>query len=767
MDNVGIGTTTPDTLLTVSGTAGSLKIEDTFGGNPTLVLTPGSGESYTFRRNAIDGFLETIGAQTSFSGFSWQVNNGTEVMRINNAGNVGIGTSTPSTKLHVEGSTDGEVGIRNRNWSSGSGAYSILRLYNDTANPINLFLNSSGRSTDGGTNAATLRNDAGILHLQGSNSTGITIDTSGNVGIGTVSPGTLLQLTGANGAYIGIGHSNWPTKHYAEIGGVNSNGANNTAGRLTFSTNTADGVTMTERMRIDENGNVGIGTTSVTTKLDVSGGDNGSWGQMRVETTGNSAGLSFLSNTPDLTNGRNWQFQSNYTATGDFILMRSTAGGTASAPTTAVMAFDKSGNVGIGTSSPQDKLDIYGGSINVVGDTVGSFSTQNGLKLVFNKNSNLARVLSVETGVGAWHDLQIDGSTLALNAVSGGNVGIGTTTPQQILHVARNADSSLEIARFENASTGSSAESYITLGTTNANKGGYIGYGYTNNYLFLGMHGAVPTLSIKSGSVGIASTSPWRTLGVTGTVGFDGLTAGAGAGALCLSANREVTYSAGAGCTGSSQRFKHDIAPLDASSSLDTVLKFNPVSFVYNDDIGVKGPQVGLIAEQVQQVEPRLVATDASGTPFTVKYENLTAILASAIQKLFAQLSDLAATVASFADHFTTRELTFTRAEGGSMKLRELCLGSTCITETQLAALLSQSAAAGLANPSPTPIDPASAEPLPTDTSTSPAATESAQPVTEPTTPIADSPPLAPEEELGPTPATTTEAGTPAQSTSL
>ena len=72
---------------------------------------------------------------------------------------------------------------------------------------------------------------------------------------------------------------------------------------------------------------------------------------------------------------------------------------------------------------------------------------------------------------------------------------------------------------------------------------------------------------------------------------------------------------AGAGCTGSSQRFKHDIAPLDSSSSLATVLNLNPVSFVYNNDIGVKGPQVGLIAEQVQQVEPRLVATDASRHP--------------------------------------------------------------------------------------------------------------------------------------------------------
>jgi Chaperone of endosialidase len=230
-------------------------------------------------------------------------------------------------------------------------------------------------------------------------------------------------------------------------------------------------------------------------------------------------------------------------------------------------------------------------------------------------------------------------------------------------------------------------------------------------------------------------------------VGFDGLTAGAGAGSLCLSANNEVTYSAGAGCTGSSQRFKHDIVPLDASSSLDTALKLSPVSFVYNDDIGVKGPQVGLIAEQVQQVDSRLVATDASGTPFTVKYENLTAILAGAIQKLFSQLSTLAATVASFAESFTTRDLTFTRATGDEIdantgKFKALCVtdptGETCISRAQLDALLQQTGQSPAAAPtspapqsSPTPVATTSAETTDAATS-SPAVTESAVSVIEP-----------------------------------
>ena len=162
---------------------------------------------------------------------------------------------------------------------------------------------------------------------------------------------------------------------------------------------------------------------------------------------------------------------------------------------------------------------------------------------------------------------------------------------------------------------------------------------------------------VRYGNVGIASTTPWRKLSVTGTVGFDGLTAGAGAGSLCLTANKEVVYSDNAGCTGSSLRFKHDIVSLDAASGIEEAMKLRPVSFVYNDDIGVKGPQVGFIAEDVAQVDQRLVTYDASATPNNVKYQNMVAIAIKAIQ-------DIWNTIAGFADHFTTKELTFTRATG-------------------------------------------------------------------------------------------------------
>ena len=140
------------------------------------------------------------------------------------------------------------------------------------------------------------------------------------------------------------------------------------------------------------------------------------------------------------------------------------------------------------------------------------------------------------------------------------------------------------------------------------------------------------TPGATSGKVGIASTTPWRKFSVTGTVGFDGLTAGAGAGSLCLSANKEITYSDNAGCTGSSLRFKHDVATLTMARSIPCLR--SPVSFVYNDDIGIQGEQVGFIAEEVFKIDPRLVTLDASSIPNNVKYANFTAILARAMQEI-------------------------------------------------------------------------------------------------------------------------------------
>lgn len=192
--------------------------------------------------------------------------------------------------------------------------------------------------------------------------------------------------------------------------------------------------------------------------------------------------------------------------------------------------------------------------------------------------------------------------------------------------------------------------------------------------------------------LGIATTSPWRTLSVTGTVGFDGLTANFGAGSLCLTANKEVVYNSGSdSCLSSLRSTKHEISPLgiDAFSQLAAL---QPVSFIYNNDAS-STVRYGFIAEDAAAVDPHLATYGADGSISGVDDRGLLAVLVSAIQGLMSRIGN-------FAESFTTRELTFTRATGDEITVRkaniqqanvqELCVGSTCLTESQVQALLNQ-----------------------------------------------------------------------------
>ena len=260
------------------------------------------------------------------------------------------------------------------------------------------------------------------------------------------------------------------------------------------------------------------------------------------------------------------------------------------------------------------------------------------------------------------------GATNNYAAVFNGNVGVGTSTPFSTLSV--------------NAASGASA---FSIGSS------------SSSYLLVD----------KFGNVGVGTSSPWRTLSVKGTVGFDGLSTGAGAGSLCLSANNEVTYSAGASCTVSSARFKHNIAT--STTGLDLINQMRPVTFEYNSNIGVPGVQFGFIAEEVEKLDPRLVVHEASGTPFSVRYENLTAVLALGIQQLDQNLQTIAGnntgstTVQSdsFATNFfknifkqvgiwladATNGITNVFANTFNAK-EKICVDGQCLTKDDVAALL-------------------------------------------------------------------------------
>lgn len=127
---------------------------------------------------------------------------GVERMRVTAAGDVGVGTTTPTGKLEVRGDVDGTTTFVVTNSNNGTSANPVIKLttdQGDTGKGI-IFKNSTAKTTDGGVNTMTVRNDGGSLRLQakaGGDSNGIWVsDTTNYVGIGTNAPTTVLDVVG-------------------------------------------------------------------------------------------------------------------------------------------------------------------------------------------------------------------------------------------------------------------------------------------------------------------------------------------------------------------------------------------------------------------------------------------------------------------------------------------------------------------------------------------------------------------------------------------
>lgn len=121
---------------------------------------------------------------------------------------------------------------------------------------------------------------------------------------------------------------------------------------------------------------------------------------------------------------------------------------------------------------------------------------------------------------------------------------------------------------------------------------------------------------------------------------FTGLTAASGTPhTVCIDATtHQVTENAALTCTVSSRRFKNSIH--DQSTAWPLLSMLTPREFKMNDSPAWR---VGFIAEEVEQVDPRLVAYDQQGRPHSVRYEDITSILTKGMQELDARVRALEA----------------------------------------------------------------------------------------------------------------------------
>jgi trimeric autotransporter adhesin len=109
----------------------------------------------------------------------------------------------------------------------------------------------------------------------------------------------------------------------------------------------------------------------------------------------------------------------------------------------------------------------------------------------------------------------------------------------------------------------------------------------------------------------------------------------------------------------SSARYKEAIKPMDKSS--EAILSLQPVTFHYKKEFDPNSiPQFGLVAEQVEEVNPDLVACDNQGKPYTVRYEAISAMLLNEFLKEHRKVEKLEATVAAQQKDFESQIACFT-----------------------------------------------------------------------------------------------------------
>lgn len=228
-------------------------------------------------------------------------------------GNVGVGTGSPYQKFHLAGNN------------------ARLAISNDAGN------NWAEIGNDGSSGLNTLE-----FFTKSSSVSAMTIGPGGNVGIGTTSPGGKLTIGGANNVALTFQPSSLGGWRAAEIQGIDP--GSDFRGQLAFSTHANDGSGVTppiERMRIDDRGNVGIGTTEPDAPLSVR-----SAGTVADMTIGSSNGGSVA---------RISGIKRNSSP-----LYGDLAFGTYNSGWKEVVRMTAEGNVGIGTTTPAYKLDVTG-----------------------------------------------------------------------------------------------------------------------------------------------------------------------------------------------------------------------------------------------------------------------------------------------------------------------------------------------------------------------------------------------------------------------
>ena len=251
------------------------------------------------------------------------------------------------------------------------------------------------------------------------------------------------------------------------------------------------------------------------------------------------------------------------------------------------------------------------GAFTLFTNTEGGGNTANGVQALFHNTIGNANTATGEFALfnnTSGNDNTANGDSALVNNVTGeGNVAIGS----QALH--SNTAGSANTAVGGGALFSSTGTGNIAIGFNAGNN-----VSTASSVICIGLPGQDVSNSCYIGNIFNVTSS--------------------GGTAVFINSDGKL------GTTTSSKRFKKEIKPMDKAS--EAIFALKPVSFRYTKDVDRAGTsQLGLVAEDVEKVSPDLVVRDKEGKPYSVRYDQVNAMLLNEFLKEHRKVESLEATV--------------------------------------------------------------------------------------------------------------------------
>jgi len=623
-------------------------------------------------------------------------------------GNIGIGTASPTAPLTFADPLGNRLQLYTGNgtnrWGMGIQNWTFVQ-YMDGGNPgVGKFswrISPASGDASAGTEVANLYTVGNLDLVSSTNGMLRAFGTgnnyfAGNVGIGAPAPSQMLEVNGMAKFDRGIMFGDGSTQTTAAVGGGGGGGGSitsvvagtdltggGTSGAVTLNVDTTKvptlnstvnsftGIVQAGGLRVNGTATI-TGTLALQNGLFLQGSILGPNGNILTDPTDGSnnfaAGFNALGN---VTYNSGTGAGGNNAAFGDGALQSDTTGAVNAAVGANALQLNTTGsnNTAVGYEAMQQNL--TGSGNTAIGGTAllnnnGSSNSVLGFAAAYNNTtgSNNTAVGSQALGAGttATGSTAIGASTLFFSSGTGnvavgynaagfmgigsGNVAVGNNALTSVVAASNGTNNNnAAVGSYAlqtltngtgNVAVGNSALSSLTSGTNNIALGPGIGsnMGSGSNNIYIGSFAG----GSESSVIRIGDTHQTATFiaGIWSTNLVNDNTMPV-----------VVDQTGRLGISNSSRRFKKDIQDMGGASA--GIMRLRPVTFRYKEALtdGSEPMQYGLIAEEVADVYPELVARSADGQPYAVRYQYLDSLLLNEVQKQEGQIRSLEQQLAS------------------------------------------------------------------------------------------------------------------------